>query len=83
MVPSAAQLIEARSELDALEEFLTHPLISINMNRWGAFFAAIPQLLSPKTSVEAFQSQLISILFPECPYMNMEPALMSVSFPSD
>ena len=73
------QLIEARSELDSLEEFLTHPLISGNMNRWGAFFAALPQLINPKTSVEAFQKQLVSILHPDASYLNLEAALLRSS----
>ncbi len=70
------QLIEARSELDLLEEFLSHPIISANMNRWGPFFAALPHLLSPKTSVEAFQAELISILHPDAPYLNLEAVVM-------
>lgn len=73
------QLIEARSELDLLEEFLTHPLISANMNRWGPFFAALPHLLSPKTSVEAFQRELVSILHPDALHLDLEAVLMRAS----
>jgi hypothetical protein len=67
----ALQLVQARSELDALEEILVNPVMTQNMAPWKPFFAAVPQLLSSETSVGDFQKQLVATLFPRSPYLNM------------
>lgn len=69
------QLIQTRSELDALEEILASPEVNRNMARWRPFFAAVPKLLSPETSVADFRRQLVATLFPRSACLNMAECL--------
>ena len=69
------QLIQTRSELDALEEILASPTVVRNMERWTPFFAAVPRLLSPETSAADFRAQLVKTLFPDLPYLNLAECL--------
>ena len=56
--------MEARTELDTLEQILSSPLFVPNMPRWAPFFKAIPRLLGSGTTVEALQQELVVLLFP-------------------
>ena len=71
------QLIQTRSELDALEEILASPTVARNMERWTPFFAAVPRLLSPETSAADFRAQLVETLFPDTPYLNLAECMWS------
>lgn len=59
-----AQLIEARTELDALDSLAACPLLQRHPGRYQAFLAEAPQLLSAGAGVEAFQRRLQQLLFP-------------------
>ncbi len=58
------QLIEARTELDALDSLAACPLLQRHPGRYQAFLAEAPQLLSAGAGVEAFQRRLQQLLFP-------------------
>ncbi|KAL4425738.1 hypothetical protein ABPG75_009754 [Micractinium tetrahymenae] len=58
------RLIEARTELDALDSLAACPLLQRHPGRYQAFLAEAPQLLSAGTGVEAFQRRLQQLLFP-------------------
>lgn len=65
------QLMEARTELDALEDLLSSPAVVADAPRWAPFFAATPQLLSSATSVPQFQQDLTELLFPGARHLNL------------
>lgn len=73
------QLMEARTELDSLEEILNSPAIVVNLPRWRSFFAATPQLLSSATFVSAFQKELVALLFPGAQYLDFTAGLFGKS----
>jgi hypothetical protein len=64
-------VLEARAELDSLEEIQRCPLVAARPGAYGSFFAAAPQLLhhSPRGSVAAFERALVGLLFPELPQL--------------
>lgn len=61
--------MEAITEMDKLEEKQHHPLIKENAEKWAPFFEASKSLLTPNTSVEIFQSQIVEHLFPKHRYL--------------
>lgn len=63
------QVLEARSELDFLEELLSAPAIAANPKPYAPFFAQAPLLVSGQTSVEQAQELIASLLFPGYPYL--------------
>ena len=71
------QLMEARTELDTLEQILSSPLVVPNMPRWAPFFKATPRLLGSDTTVEAMQQELVVLLFPGLGHLNVAACLLS------
>ena len=64
-----AQVLEARAELDSLEEIARCPLVAARADQYRSFFAAAPQLLQPAASVRHFQRALVQLLFPDAPFI--------------
>ena len=62
-------MLEARAELDSLEEIQRCPLVAARAGRYTSFFAAAPQLLHAPRSVAAFERALVGLLFPEAPLL--------------
>ncbi|KAK9806258.1 hypothetical protein WJX72_007513 [[Myrmecia] bisecta] len=70
MMRELDQVVEARAELDSLEEILHSPLLASRPDRYANFFASAGRLLQPSTSVEVFESELQALLFPNAPYLH-------------
>ena len=64
-----AQVLEAREELDSLEELAACPLVAANPRHYAAFFREAPCLLAPGTGLAAFQARLQELLLPEYPHL--------------
>jgi hypothetical protein len=64
-------VLEARTELDLLEEIFASPLILADPEQWGPFLAAAPKLLAPSTSCDVFCRSVLALLFPDAPYLGM------------
>ncbi len=62
-------MLEARAELDSLEELMMCPLVAANPRPYADFFASAPALLAPATTPERFQAELVALLFPALPYL--------------
>lgn len=55
-------VLEARSELDILEQLEGCPLLGRHGQEFHAFFSLMPELLSTETSVATFQLRLQQLL---------------------
>lgn len=57
-------VLEARSELDTLEQLAGCPLVATRGDRFRAFFQLVPELLSSGTTTPTFQLRLRQLLGP-------------------
>jgi len=62
-------VLEARAELDALEDLRALPAVALRGRRFAAFFAAAPGLLQPGTGVDEFVGGLVAALLPGCDHL--------------
>ncbi len=76
MRAGCAQVLEARAELDSLEEIARCPLVAARADQYRGFFAAAPQLLQPSVSVRRFQRELVQLLFPDAPFLAVWACLL-------
>ncbi len=62
-------MLEARAELDALEDLRALPAVALRARRFAPFFAAAPSLLQPGSDVDAFVGGLVTALLPDSAYL--------------
>ena len=64
------QVLEARAELDSLEEIARCPMVAMRIHKYSPFFTAAPDMLQSTRTVADFEAHLVEVLFPEAPYLH-------------